>query len=204
MKFRNVSGVKNYNVEESLKRKLTINEITSWLELWGYKYIEVPSIINSDLVKKAVEGTENRIFELSNSSCLIPEVTKYIVELGAQSIGSNKIYYVAKCFRNETTTDSERLKEFTQIGVEILKENNLDARKEVRYDAIKLFTKTFGTMTGWKLFDGCERGLNLYNDASKTFEIRSEEANKQILGGGAYDGGAGWALGLERLEKLLK
>ena len=48
----------------------------------------------------------------------MPEVTKYINDLGKLAIGADKIYYVAKCFRNESTTDSERLREFTQIQLQ--------------------------------------------------------------------------------------
>jgi histidyl-tRNA synthetase len=201
MKFQNVSGVKNYSIEESLERKNLISKISSWLELWGYKYVEVPSLISSNIVKDAVNGTENKMFEI-DYMCLIPEVTKYIVNFGTQRLGGNKIYYVAKCFRNESTTDSERLKEFTQIGVEILMENSLDARKIVRKDLINLLNVLYLNKEEVSLIDGCERGLNLYNDASKTFEVVTKNLNKQLIGGGSYDGGAGWALGLERLIKF--
>lgn len=106
--------------------------------------------------------------------------------------------YIARCFRNETTTDAERLREFTQVGVEMLGPNPLDCRKVVRRDAIRLFQMLLPA-SAWSLDDGVERGLNLYTDAGKTFEISSTETRKQLLGGGPYGGGAGWALGLERL-----
>lgn len=115
--------------------------------------------------------------------------------MGEQRLGSNKIYYITKCFRNESTTDSERLREFTQIGVELLGPNNLDCRKVVRRDALKLFSEMMGD--NWELKDGIQRGLNLYN-SDKTFEIWGKNSRKQLLGGGPYEGGAGWALGLER------
>jgi histidyl-tRNA synthetase len=57
---------------------------------------------------------------------------------------------------------------------------------------------------GWQLADGVERGLNLYADAAATFEVTAADNRKQLLGGGAYDGGAGWAIGLERLELLMQ
>lgn len=171
----------------------------------GYKYLEVPTIINQSVVSSAVEGTDNRVFNIEERTaiCLIPEVTNYVREMGKNRIGSDKIFYVARCFRNETTTDSERLREFVQIGVEHLGDNELDCRKTVRKDALKIFKELLG-FQGWELDDGPERGLNLYSDMSKTFEITSTVTRKQLLGGGPYEGGAGWALGLERLIIAMK
>lgn len=151
-----------------------------------------------ELFKSCTEGTENRMFEINDSTVLIPEVTNYIRELGVGRLESNKVYYVAKCFRNETNTGPERLCEFTQIGVELLGDNALDCRKVVRRDAIKLFQKLLPSEE-WQLDDDVARGLNLYDDSGKTFEVSSVRSKKQLLGGGPYEGGAGWALGLERL-----
>lgn len=128
----------------------------------------------------------------------IPEVTNYVRALGGQRIGVEKVCYVTRCFRDETTTDSERLREFTQIGVEYLGPNALDRRKVVRADAIRLLNELL-LADAWKLEDGVPRGLNLYDSSGRTFEVTSTRTRKQILGGGPYDGGAGWALGLERL-----
>lgn len=148
-------------------------------------------------VLSLTEGTNNRVFTLENDIALLPEVTNYIREMGSNALGAKKLFYVTKCFRNETTTDSERLREFTQIGVELLGENSLDCRKIVRRDAIGLMKSILGTE--WKLVDGPTRGLHLYTQADKTFEVWTPKTKKQLLGGGPYEGGAGWALGLERL-----
>lgn len=118
--------------------------------------------------------------------------------LGAQRIGSRKVCYVARCFRDETATDSERLREFTQIGVEFLGDNSLDCHKVVRADAMRLLRLLLPD-DRWLLVDGVPRGLNLYDRADRTFEVSSVRTRKQILGGGPYAGGAGFALGLERL-----
>ena len=117
---------------------------------------------------------------------------------GAQRLGSSKVCYVARCFRNETTTDAERLREFTQIGVELLGASSLECRKVVRRDAIRLFKRLLPS-DRWMLEDDVPRGLNLYDETGRTFEISSTVTRKQLLGGGPYEGGAGWALGLERL-----
>ena len=146
-----------------------------------------------EMFRSCIEGTENRMFGINDSTVLVPEVTNYIRSIGAESLGTNKIYYVARCFRNEMNTGPERLREFTQIGVELLGDNSLDCRKVVRKDAIRLFKKLLPSEL-WTLDDEVERGLNLYDDTGKTFEISSAETKNQLLGGGPYDGGAGWAL----------
>jgi histidyl-tRNA synthetase len=121
-----------------------------------------------------------------------------VLALGSERIGAQKVCYVARCFRDETTTDSERLREFTQIGVEFLGPNALDRRKVVRADALRLMQDLLPEGS-WSLQDGVPRGLNLYDSSGQTFEISSTSTRKQLLGGGPYLGGAGWALGLERL-----
>jgi histidyl-tRNA synthetase len=154
------------------------------------------------LFRGATEGTENRMFEVDSNMVLVPEVTNYIRALGAQRLGTNKVFYVAKCFRAETTTDATRLREFTQVGVEFLGENALDCRKVVRKDAIRIF-QTLLPAEAWVLKDGVERGLNLYDDSGKTFEVEATTGGRQLLGGGPYSGGAGWAFGVERVMELL-
>jgi histidyl-tRNA synthetase len=162
------------------------------------------------MFEACTEGTENRMFEVNNSTVLVPEVTNYIRSMGRGRLEADKVYYVAKCFRNEGNTGPTRLREFTQIGVELLGDNSLDCRKVVRRDAINLFKKLLpdwydaekygGQMVSrWRIDDEVKRGLNLYDNTGKTFEISSEEFPLQLLGGGPYDGGAGWAIGLERL-----
>lgn len=158
-------------------------------------------LLPATLLRSAIEGTENRMFQL-DKLVLVPEVTNYIRALGKQRLGTNKVFYVAKCFRDETTTDATRLREFTQVGVEYLLDNNLDARKIVRRDAIKLLRKLLPDGS-WELKDGVPRGLNLYDDSGKAFEVGASAGGRQLLGGGPYEGGAGWAIGLERLEALI-
>jgi hypothetical protein len=49
-------------------------------------------------------GTENRMFALEDELVLLPEVTNYVRAMGAARLGSAKIWYLARCFRDETTT----------------------------------------------------------------------------------------------------
>lgn len=197
-------GVPIRSAAESFDRRLLIDELSRRLERMGYQYVEVPSLVKKEMFASCVEGTDNRMFSVEEKVSLIPEVTNYIRAAGKLRLGTAKVYYVARCFRDESTTDSERLREFTQVGVELLGDNALDCRKVVRSDAIGLF-KCLLPAEKWKLEDGVERGLKLYDASNKAFEVVSTgDVRKQLLGGGPYEGGAGWALGLERLMLAMK
>lgn len=154
----------------------------------------MPTLLNKDVIAKCLENTNNRAFTLGEEMVLMPEVTQYVRSLG-NKLGARRIYYVARCYRDEMSTNANRLKEFVQIGVEQIGENSLDCCRDVRKDALWLFKRLKGT-SGWKLEDDAERGLNIYL-GDKAFEISSDRG-VQLLGGGPYEGGAGWAIGLER------
>ena len=64
---------------------------------------------------------------------------------------------------------------------------------------IKLFTDDF------KVDVSVKRGLDYYKEG-KGFEISCDKlgAQKQVCGGGSYEGGVGFALGLDRLLILNK
>lgn len=162
----------------------------------------MPTLVQAAPFIACTEGTDNRLFTLGKMA-LLPEVTNYIRAAGPQRLGANKVFYVARCFRDETTTDAERLREFTQVGVEVLGDNALDCRKVARKDAITLLKRLLPEGT-WRLDDGVPRGLNLYDGSNKAFEATATGTRKQLLGGGPYEGGAGWALGLERLMSALR
>tara|TARA_Y100001935_G_scaffold239677_1_gene227556 strand:+ start:1404 stop:1925 length:522 start_codon:yes stop_codon:yes gene_type:complete len=164
------------------------------LEYRGYYYLEIPTLISEKTVEKCLANTNNNAFKLDDM-VLIPEATQYIANLGTNTLGKSKVYYIARCFRKELSTNANRLREFTQIGVEYLGDNPLDCCRDVRKDALWLFKQLKGN-AGWKLVDNAERGLNIYV-GDKAFEI-SSDSGIQLLGGGPYREGAGWAIGLER------
>jgi hypothetical protein len=142
-----------------------IDRIAAWLTAWGYRRIEVPTLVPSAMFRSCVEGTDNRMFDLGGGVSLLPEVTNYVRAVGRERLGAEQVYYVARCFRDESTTDAERLREFTQIGVECLSERALDSRKVVRRDAIRLFASLLPS-EAWSLDDGVTRGLNLYDSSA--------------------------------------
>ena len=121
------------------------------------------------------------MFALERGVALTPEVTNYVRMLGEERLGSAKLFYVARCFRDESACDAERLREFTQVGVELLGKTPLDCRKTVRRDALALFERLLPG-GGWTLRDGVKRGLNLYDDSKKNVRDRLDH-NTQAASG---------------------
>ena len=94
-----------------------------------------------------------------------------------------------------------RFRQFTQFGVEVLNptKDYSDEMLEIAKKLIELVTKNYEVNTD------VTRGLDYYKDG-KGFEIACPElgAAKQICGGGSYDGGLGFAIGIDRLIYLCK
>ena len=130
--------------------------------------------------------------------CLIPEVTAIVQQQFREQWNSWKkpirIFYVNRCYRYERP-QAGRYREFTQFGVEIL-----GSSANVRDEIIQLAEasiKMFGV--DYKLNSSVKRGLNYYVEDGFEIECPDLGAQKQVLGGGRYEGGIGFAIGIDRL-----
>jgi len=104
-----------------------------------------------------------------------------------------KIFYTQECFRNEKH-QAGRFRQFTQLGVEIINSKE-DFSKELQKLANDLISLE---RTDIKLNSDVTRGLDYYKDG-KGFEITCEAlgSSKQLCGGGEYDSGIGFAIGID-------
>ena len=109
-----------------------------------------------------------------------------------------KVFYVAECFRGEKP-QAGRYRQFTQLGVEIINPTEIGMLPLLASDLVSTVTKEFDIN-----FD-VTRGLDYYKEG-KGFEIVCEQlgSSKQICGGGEYEGGVGFAIGIDRLLETLK
>ena len=132
--------------------------------------------------------------------CLIPEGTAVIQREYENSWKKSRakpirLFYVARCYRYEKP-QALRYREFTQFGVEIL-------GGTVPHDAAELNSVLEECLSKFKVdvrYDAAvKRGLTYYTEPG--FEVVCEGlgAQKQIAGGGRYEGGIGFAIGVERL-----
>lgn len=196
------------------KRNL-INKMINVLLKEGFQEIQIPIIQHQEIFKNKVgEENNNLMFNFTDRGnrnlCLAPEYTAVIQQLAKTTFKNQKdvkLFYVAECFRGEKP-QAGRYRQFTQLGVEIL--NPTPNGKPtawstyIRYVAFIAQCLIEKKTIHYKLNFDVTRGLDYYKEG-KGFEITCDElgSSKQVCGGGEYDGGIGFAIGIDRLLQLL-
>ena len=172
----------------------------------GYEEMIIPSLWEQKVfVEKAGKEVLGQMYAFGDKKnrpiCLIPEVTAVIQEIwnGGMSKAVKKpcrLFYVNRCYRYEKPQRG-RQREFLQIGAEILGGTKLEYREE----AIDTLTKCLDQVPNikYRVEPMVKRGLDYYTEDG--FEAICDDlgAQKQIAGGGRYECGVGWAVGVERL-----
>ena len=189
---------------ESAKRKRDLlNKMIEILESYGYQEIMIPVIQKQETFQSKV-GDENRnmMFNFKDRGdrdlCLSPEYTAIVQKMTKEVFKFNKdvkMFYVGECFRGENT-QAGRWRQFTQFGVEVLNPSKdySDEMVEIAGKLIELVTKNYEVNLD------ATRGLDYYK-GGKGFEMACPElgSSKQVCGGGTYEGGVGFAVGVDRL-----
>ena len=188
------------------KKRSVIDKMISILKSNGFQEIQIPIIQYQETFKNKV-GTDNNnlMFNFNDRGnreiCLSPEYIAVIQNLSKTYFKDKrnvKVCYVAECFRGEKP-QAGRYRQFTQLGVEIINPTEIGMLPLLASDLVSTVTKEFDIN-----FD-VTRGLDYYKEG-KGFEIVCEQlgSSKQICGGGEYDGGVGFAIGIDRLLETLK
>lgn len=189
--------------ESAKNKRVLLNKMVDILESYGYDEIMIPIIQKQETFQSKI-GDENRnmMFNFKDRGdrdlCLSPEYTAVIQQLSKERMKFNKnikTFYIGECFRGENT-QAGRWRQFTQFGVEVLNptKDYLEELTEISKKLIELVTSNYEVNLE------ATRGLDYYLEG-KGFEISCPElgAAKQICGGGTYDGGIGFAIGVDRL-----
>jgi len=192
------------------KRDLINSMIKILKDEYHFEEIQIPIIQNQELFKDKVgDENNNMMYNFKDRGnrdlCLAPEYTAIVQKLSKTTYKQEKdvlLFYVVECFRGEKP-QSGRFREFTQLGVEILNptQDYLSEGANLQHLAMKLLTNNFTTnVDDYIINNDVKRGLDYYKDG-KGFEITCEKlgSSKQICGGGEYDGGVGFAIGIDRL-----
>lgn len=184
----------------------------------GFSEISIPIIqLQETFANKVGEENNNMMFTLTDRGnrnlCLAPEYTAVVQKLANTQYKYQKdvkLFYVQECFRGENP-QAGRYRQFTQFGVEIL-----NPTKDCYDYTIGLADDLMCLYTGEGLWDGTKwydrpfetsrevtRGLDYYKNG-KGFEMfvpeyGEEKRRLQLCGGGEYDGGIGFAIGIDRL-----
>jgi histidyl-tRNA synthetase len=189
-------------------KRALINQMIEILEDYGYQEIMIPIIQKYETFESKVgDENKNMMFNFRDRGnrdlCLAPEYTAVVQQLATDRMKYDKdvkMFYVGECFRGENT-QMLRYRQFTQFGVEVL-----NPSKDYSDEMIEIATKLIELVTeNYEVNLDATRGLDYYK-GGKGFEISCPElgAAKQICGGGSYEAGVGFAMGIDRLLILKK
>jgi histidyl-tRNA synthetase len=190
------------------EKRTIVTAMANYLIAKDYQEISIPVIQMQETFNgKVGEENNNLMFNFTDRGnrniCLAPEYTAVVQKLAITQFrfqNDVKLFYVQECFRGERP-QSGRYRQFTQFGVEIINPKK-DYLEELITNASELI-KCFG-IEGFEISRNVTRGLDYYKEG-KGFEITYDKlgSSKQICGGGEYDCGIGFALGVDRLLNVL-
>lgn len=179
----------------------TVSLLRTVVESYGYRPVILPNIDGAE----AWDRPDHRMFGVTDSTgsacgVLVPERTDQVrrmVSCGMLEPGE-KVYYCERCYRHDQP-QANRYREFTQFGVEWIGATPSEAMSCID-DARKIF-ESFSILHD---FEGefrahVDRGSAFYSGDTFECHVSALGASSQVLGGGRYDEGFGWAIGVERL-----
>lgn len=178
-----------------------LNLVSNTLMNSGFTEISIPVIQYEELFKNKVgQENNNLMFKFTDRAdrklCLAPEYTAIVQQLTQVDFKFQKdikLFYIQECFRGERQQRG-RWRQFTQLGVEILNPSK-DYSNYLQELSISII-ENFSNVEAY-LDTNVTRGLDYYKDG-KGFEIRAKDG-LQLCGGGSYDGGIGFAIGVDRI-----
>lgn len=199
-----VKGTKVIYGSEAIRLEALIESVKHVASVFGFKPIFLPSLDYTETyTQTAGKEVLNQMYIFEDkggrSLCLRPEATATCQELATTLFKIEKdvrLYYVQKCFRYEQP-QAGRYREFTQFGVEIL--NPSKDYSEELIDLAANMCRGQLYSSEFEIKKGVKRGLGIYNADGFEVLVPKLGAQKQIIGGGPYKDGIGFAIGLERL-----
>lgn len=176
--------------------------------LYGFEEVYIPSVWEqAPFVDKAGPEILGQMYTFPDKKgrplVLIPEVTAIVQELWREKWSKQRrerrIFYVNRCYRYERP-QAGRYREFTQFGVEFLG-GTQPQDEDTIFNMVTVLQAQLPFETNYS--NAVKRGLNYYVEDGFEVEAPSLGAQKQVLGGGRYEGGIGFAVGIDRLALAL-
>ena len=163
----------------------------------GYHRVFFPSITEANLFEDKPGNLWNFKDKGGRDVCLIPEVTviakKMFEERSRRRRKPIRIFYIQRCYRYERPQRG-RYREFTQFGIECL------GADQSQDDTLDILKECLGKFNIPVLYDSAvKRGLDYYIEDGYEASVEMLGAQKQVAGGGRYDCGQGFAIGVDRL-----
>ena len=186
-------GMRDIYNEECEKKTILEERIGSEMKLFGYRPIETPSIEFSDVFSSAVGTTPSRelyrFFDREGDTLVLrPDFTPSIARAASRYFAGGeqaiRLSYKGKTFVNHLTYQG-RLKETTQMGVELIGDGSVDADAEIialvisslLAAGLKEFQISLGHVA---YFDSLAREAGL--DGEKKEELKELIRNKNSFG----------------------
>jgi len=198
MKVIKETCTKGMNIYLGNKKREVLNKCIDILLAEDFVEIQFPIIQDAGIFKNKVgQENNNMMYTLTDKKgrdlALAPEYTSVLINMEDTFKYQKdvKLFYVAECFRGENPQKG-RFRQFTQLGVEILNPTKDYDLVSVAINLARQFTQD--TL---EVDETVTRGLDYYKGGIG-FELRTEDGF-QIVGGGSYKNGIGFAIGVDRL-----
>lgn len=192
------------------EKRILVNKMIEILLKDGFQEIAIPIIqLQETFANKVGEENNNMMFTLTDRGnrnlCLAPEYTAVVQKLANTQYKYQKdvkLFYVQECFRGENP-QAGRYRQFTQLGIEILNPSADYSNRIVELAEELLCIYAGKGNSAFETSREVTRGLDYYK-GGKGFEMfiaeyGEEKRRLQLCGGGEYDGGIGFAIGIDRL-----
>lgn len=198
-------GVRIIAGDEAKQRRKLLNGMVELAEAAGYEEIILPCVepasVYTDKAGPEILG-QMYVFEDKGGRelCLRPEGTATVQLVADKHFKpgrskDKKFWYFQRCWRYEKPQKG-RYREFFQFGVEVINPSSDSITRELIDLAeamVSLKTKDY------EVFESVKRGLSYYVEEGFEISVPSLGAQKQVVGGGRYKQGIGFAIGFDRL-----
>jgi histidyl-tRNA synthetase len=197
-------GVRIITGDEAKLRRELLNKMIVLAEEKQYKEIILPSVEPQAIyTEKAGNEILGQMYTFKDKGdrdlCLRPEGTATVQLIANKYWKSQKdvkLWYFEKCWRYERP-QMGRYREFFQFGVEWINPRDIQSAKseliELAKRMVELVTKEY------EINDSVKRGLSYYTTEGFEISIPTLGAQKQVVGGGEYKEGIGFAVGFDRI-----
>jgi histidyl-tRNA synthetase len=202
-----VKGTRLLFGDEATKYQDTLSILRSTARSLGFQELIVSSLADQQVfVDKAGPEILKQMYTFKDKGdrdlCLIPEVTavvqKWFKEHYKGLKNPTKLFYVSRCYRYEKP-QSGRYREFTQFGIEVLGDKYTGGSEDLILVLKTLLISAGLSSEKFAVNPLVKRGLSYYTEDGFEVECSHLGAQKQIAGGGRYDCGIGFGIGVERL-----
>jgi len=197
-------GVRIITGDEAKLRRELLNKMIVLAEEKQYKEIILPSVEPQAIyTEKAGNEILGQMYTFKDKGdrdlCLRPEGTATVQLIANKYWKSQKdvkLWYFERCWRYERP-QMGRYREFFQFGVEWINPRDIQIAKseliELAKTMVELVTKEY------EINDSVKRGLSYYTTEGFEISIPTLGAQKQVVGGGEYKEGIGFAVGFDRI-----